>query len=90
MNPGCELKTTKGPEHLRVYCPHKDLGCKYSFRAKFDIAEIQEGRVKVTNVRLFLYHEMAALAKFLPQARTEHSDGCLEHHKRIAEEEVRT
>lgn len=50
VNPGCELKTTKTGEYLRVYCPHKDLGCKYSFRAKFDIAEIQEGRVKVMNV----------------------------------------
>ena len=89
VNPGCELRTTKTGEHLRVYCPHKDLGCKYSFRAKFDIAEIQEGRVKVINVSaVFKYCRNIVLLIFDLQARTEHSEGCLDHHRRIAEEEV--
>lgn len=90
VNPGCELKLTKTAEHLRVYCPHKDLGCKYSFRAKFDIAEIQEGRVKVISVGVVLPRVIPSACNSKPfqQARAEHSQGCLDHHLRIAEEEV--
>jgi hypothetical protein len=52
LNEGCELRVAKQNDLCRVFCPEKDLGCKYNFSAQFVIAGLHEGSVEVRKVRI--------------------------------------
>ncbi len=53
INEGIELRVHKKDDLFRVYCPEKELGCKYSFSAQFLILNLQEGAVEVKKVNKY-------------------------------------
>ena len=51
VNQGAKLDTTRGNDRCRVTCGNaEDLGCRYSFTARFLVDGLHEGRVEVTRV----------------------------------------